>query len=120
MTLTADSVAGLFGGTVALTMNGGRSVSPRGMATREVLDVNLRLTRPRARLLLAPPARILNPAFAIAETVWILSGSDDPWIFDFNGRLRQFADGESCAAPMARGCAAGVGGSTSWHGSSRP
>ncbi|WP_326643813.1 thymidylate synthase [Streptosporangium sp. NBC_01755] len=93
MTLTADSVAGLFGGTVALTMNGGRSVSPRGMATREVLDVNLRLTRPRARLLLAPPARILNPAFAIAETVWILSGSDDPWIFDFNGRLRQFADG---------------------------
>ncbi|WP_329428841.1 thymidylate synthase [Streptosporangium sp. NBC_01495] len=92
MTLTADSVAGLFGGAVALTMNGGQTVSPRGMATREVLDVNLRLTRPRARLLLAPPARILNPAFAIAETVWILSGSDDPWIFDFNGRLRQFAD----------------------------
>ncbi|MFF4989736.1 thymidylate synthase [Streptosporangium saharense] len=91
-TLTGDSVAELFAGTVALTINGGQTVSPRGMSTREVLDANLRLTRPRARLLFAPPARILNPAFAVAETVWILSGSDDPWIFDFNGLLRQFAD----------------------------
>ncbi|MEU8617230.1 thymidylate synthase [Streptomyces sp. NPDC048623] len=89
--LTADSIAELFVGAVALAKSG-ESVSPRGMATREVLDVHMRLTRPRARLLYAPPSRILNPAFAVAETVWILSGSDEPWIFDYNAKLRQYAD----------------------------
>ncbi|MFC8291123.1 thymidylate synthase [Streptomyces sp. NPDC057242] len=89
--LTADSIAELFVGAVALAKSG-ESVSPRAMATREVLDVHLRLTRPRARLLYSPPSRILNPAFAVAETVWILSGSDEPWIFDYNTKLRQYAD----------------------------
>ncbi|GII34621.1 thymidylate synthase [Planotetraspora mira] len=89
--LTGDSVTELFASAVTLTMRG-QQVSPRGMATREVLDVHMVLTRPRARLLLAPPARVLNTAFAVAETVWILSGSDDQWIYGFNGQLRQYAD----------------------------
>ncbi|UKY49901.1 thymidylate synthase [Streptomyces inhibens] len=89
--LTADTVAQLFTGAVALAKSG-EMVSPRGMATREVLDLTMRLTQPRARLLYAPPARIVNPAFAVAETVWHLSGSDAPWIFDYNARLRQYAD----------------------------
>ncbi|MCD9193347.1 thymidylate synthase [Streptomyces albireticuli] len=89
--LTADSIAELFVGAVALTKNGDK-VSPRGMATREVLNVTMRLTQPRARLLCAPPARIINPAFAVAETVWYLSGTDAPWIHEFNGRLRHYAD----------------------------
>jgi len=33
-----------------------------------------------------------NPAFAVAETVWILSGSDSPWIFEYNKGLTQYAD----------------------------
>lgn len=90
-TLTADSVAELFTGAVLLARNGEKA-SPRAMATREVLDVHLRLTQPRARLLIAPPARILNPAFTAAETVWVLSGTDAPWIFDYNARLKQYAD----------------------------
>jgi thymidylate synthase len=90
-TLEADSVTELFTGAVALTLRGPR-VSPRGMGTREVLDVRLILRRPRARLLHLPPARVLNTAFAVAETVWILSGSDDAWIYTFNDRLRQYAD----------------------------
>ncbi|MGA5065396.1 thymidylate synthase [Streptomyces exfoliatus] len=89
--LTADSIAELFVGAVALAKSG-ESISPRGMATREVLDVHMRLTHPRARLLYAPPSRILNPAFAVAETIWILSGSDEPWIFNYNTKLRQYAD----------------------------
>jgi thymidylate synthase len=89
--LTADSMAELFAGAVTLAKSG-EKVSPRGMATREVRDVHLMLAQPRARLLYAPPARILNPAFAVAETVWHLSGSDAPWIFDYNERLRQYAD----------------------------
>ncbi|MFI1888785.1 thymidylate synthase [Streptomyces jumonjinensis] len=89
--LTADSMAELFAGAISLAKSGER-VSPRGMATREVRDVHLLLTKPRARLLYAPPARIVNPAFAVAETVWHLSGSDAPWIFDYNARLRKYAD----------------------------
>ncbi|MEU3550326.1 thymidylate synthase [Streptomyces longwoodensis] len=89
--LTADSVAELFVGAVTLAKSG-EKVSPRGMATREVRDVHMRLTQPRARLLYAPPARVINPAFAVAETVWHLSGSDAPWIFDYNARLRHYAD----------------------------
>ncbi|MGA5169614.1 MULTISPECIES: thymidylate synthase [Streptomyces] len=89
--LNADGVAELFVGAVALAKSG-ETVSPRGMTTREVLDVHMRLTQPRARLLYAPPTRLINPAFAVAETVWHLSGSDAPWIFDYNARLRQYAD----------------------------
>ncbi|WP_328869654.1 thymidylate synthase [Streptomyces sp. NBC_00287] len=90
-TLSADSVAELFAGALALAQNG-EPVSPRGMQTREVLDVHMTLTQPRARLLHAPPTRVLNPAFAVAETVWHLSGSDAPWIFGYNSKLRQYAD----------------------------
>ncbi|MFE0187617.1 thymidylate synthase [Streptomyces sp. NPDC059008] len=89
--LIADSVAELFTGAVSLA-KGGEKVSPRGMGTREILDVSMRLTQPRARLLYAPPVRLVNPAFAVAETVWHLSGSDAPWIFDYNTRLRRYAD----------------------------
>ncbi|GAA2651505.1 hypothetical protein GCM10010400_03640 [Streptomyces aculeolatus] len=89
--LTADSMAELFAGAVTLAKSG-EKVSPRGMSTREVRDVHLLLTQPRARLLYAPPTRLVNPAFAVAETVWHLSGSDAPWIFDYNARLRQYAD----------------------------
>jgi thymidylate synthase len=89
--LRADSMAELFYGAIMLTKSGDQ-VSPRGMPTREIRDVHLLLTQPRARLLYAPPTRIVNPAFAVAETVWHLSGSDAPWIFEFNARLRQYAD----------------------------
>ncbi|MEU4574607.1 thymidylate synthase [Nonomuraea sp. NPDC023979] len=90
-TISGGTIAELFSGAVRLTLNG-EKVKPRGMETREVLDVRLLLERPRARLLYAPPARVLNTAFAVAETVWILSGSDAPWIYDFNGQLRQYAE----------------------------
>lgn len=91
-TLVGASVNELFCRTVQAVAAGGHQVSPRGQATREVLDASLCLTRPRARLVHLPPARVLNPAFAVAETVWIISGTDAPWIFDYNERLRQYAD----------------------------
>jgi thymidylate synthase len=87
---TAETAAEFFAGAVRLARRGER-VSPRGMATREVLDVTLSLRAPRARLLVTP-SRVINPAFAVAETVWILLGSDAPWIFDYNTRLRRYAD----------------------------
>jgi thymidylate synthase len=90
--LTADTVADLFAKAVLLARTG-ETACPRGMPTREILDVTFCLAQPRARLLPARAGRIINPAFAVAETVWILSGSDAPWIFDYNSRLAQYADG---------------------------
>ena len=62
------------------------------MSTIEVLGASLTLTDPRRRLVDVPPARVVNPAFAAAEAAWILSGSDGPWIFQFNERLIEYAD----------------------------
>lgn len=87
-----ESADDLFVGAVDLVTEEGAVARPRGEPTREVLGVHLRLRRPRARLVHLPPARVLNPAFAAAEAVWILSGSDDPWIFTYNERLRAYAD----------------------------
>ncbi|MDA0634368.1 thymidylate synthase [Nonomuraea sp. CA-218870] len=90
-TISGDSITELFARAVRLTIDG-EKVIPRGMDTRELLDVRLLLHEPRARLLAAPSGRVLNTAFAVAETVWILSGSDAPWIYEFNGQLRQYAE----------------------------
>ncbi|MGP3949606.1 thymidylate synthase [Streptomyces sp. 7N604] len=87
-----DSVAQLFSAAVRAAAGSGHAAHPRGMPTRELLNVHLVLTRPRARLLHLPTGRIVNPAFAVAETVWHLMGTDDPWIFDYNAQLRQYAD----------------------------
>jgi thymidylate synthase len=90
-TISGNTIADVFTSAVAKTLQA-EKVSPRGMPTRELLDVRLLVTQPRARLLLAPPARVLNTAFAVAESVWILSGSDAPWIYEFNSRLRHYAE----------------------------
>jgi thymidylate synthase len=91
--LREASANDLFAEACRLVSRRGRPVNPRGLATREVLGVHLCLTNPRRRLVDVPPVRVLNPAFAVAEAVWILSGSDDPWIFDYNRALRRYTDG---------------------------
>jgi thymidylate synthase len=82
---------------------------PRGIPTIEVLGASLTLTDPRRRLVDQPPVRVINPAFAVAEAMWILSGSDAPWIYQYNKRLADYADdGQLMGAygPRLR----------SWHG----
>jgi len=93
ITLTNDSATGLFTDACRAVTSIGDTVSPRGMATMEVLGAHLCLTQPRRRFVDAPPVRVLNPAFAVAEALWILSGSDAGWIFKYNRRLRRYADG---------------------------
>lgn len=92
ITLTADSATDLFLAAAHAVRRDGMIVTPRGMATTEVLGAHLCLTDPRRRFVDAPPARILNPAFAVAETLWILSGSDGPWIFQYNRALTRYTD----------------------------
>lgn len=92
LSLVADDATRLFARTCASVSRRGRDVAPRGMPTREVLGAELVLRNPRERLIDAAPVRVLNPAFAAAEALWILSGSDGEWIFTFNERLRRFTD----------------------------
>ena len=58
--------------------------------TKELVHFSFTITDPRQRLVFARP---INPAFAIAEVIWILSGSNDlDWISFWNPRMRKFAD----------------------------
>lgn len=92
ITLTRGSANELYAAACSAVVRDGASVSPRGMATTEVLGAHLCLTDPRRRFVDLPPVRVLNPAFAVAEALWILSGSDDPWIFTYNRALTRYAD----------------------------
>ncbi|MFF7081791.1 thymidylate synthase [Streptomyces lavendulae] len=90
--LTADSANGLFTAACTAVLEQGRIVKPRGMATTEVIGAHLTLTEPRRRLVSLPPVRILNAAFAAAEATWILSGSDEGWIYTYNQQMARYAD----------------------------
>jgi thymidylate synthase len=92
LTLTADSASELFAQACRAVLATGRPTAPRGLPTIEVLGASLTLTDPRRRLVDVPPARVINPAFAVAEAAWILSGSDAPWIYTYNERLADYAD----------------------------
>jgi len=66
-------------------------VDGRGGPTREALHVICKIREPRERWTIAriPP---INPAFAIAELVWIISGRDDSAFLNrWNSKLPAFA-----------------------------
>ncbi|UQU66830.1 thymidylate synthase [Couchioplanes caeruleus] len=90
--VTAGSANELYAAVCRDVLAQGHRAAPRGMATTEVLGAHLRLTEPRRRFIHVPPVRVLNPAFAVAEALWILSGSDEPWIFTYNRALERYAD----------------------------
>ncbi|WP_409493977.1 thymidylate synthase [Amycolatopsis sp. cmx-11-12] len=92
ITLTGDTANDLFLQACHAVRRDGATVSPRGMATTEILGAHLCLTNPRSRFVDVPPFRVINPAFAVAEALWILSGSDGPWIFQYNRALTRYTD----------------------------
>lgn len=79
--------------TVRTVVTKGSPCDPRDLRTLEVVGAHLTLTDPRRRLVCVPPTRVINAAFAAAEAVWVLAGSDDDWICTYNQRLREFTDG---------------------------
>ena len=90
--IASGSASDLFARACAAVLASGQRVAPRGMATFEVLGAHLCLVDARRRLVDVPPVRVLNPAFAAAEAVWVLSGSNQPWIHTYNRRLADFTD----------------------------
>lgn len=62
----------------------------RDQPTRELLHVALTIRDPRQRLVFARP---INPAFALAEVLWIMAGANDLDFLRFwNPRMARFAD----------------------------
>lgn len=65
--------------------------SSRLGATREILHAAFTIEDPRQRWV-ASRAPVLNPAFALAELIWILNGHDDSAFLNFwNRQLPRFA-----------------------------
>lgn len=77
--------------TAARALQGVTAVQEsRNQSTRELLHVAFTITDPRQRLVFA---RSMNPAFAVAEVLWILAGANDAGFLSFwNPRMRQFVD----------------------------
>ena len=90
-TISDECFSALYVRAIEHVLEHGSPVVPRGLRTIEVRGCVLRLGRPCTRVL-DVPGRVTNPAFAVAEAVWILSGSDAPWIFTYNEQLRRYAD----------------------------
>jgi thymidylate synthase len=61
------------------------------MKTLELVPVTITIEKPCERILNVE-GRVINFPFAIAEAIWILSGSDDRWIFAYNRDLLKYAD----------------------------
>lgn len=65
--------------------------SSRNGTTTELLHMAIEINNPRQRIVFA---REINPAFAIAEVVWILSGANDlSFLSAWNSRMTKYADG---------------------------
>lgn len=88
---TAD--AAWIGAAKAVVAERDHMQSGRGGDAAEVLHATLRISDPRQRWILSRRPAI-NPAFAIAEAFWILSGRDDAQFVNFwNPALPRYAGG---------------------------
>ncbi len=93
-TFERDTADELWSDVVNVLQQAGADVhqqAGRGGATREILHVGLTLRDPRQRwAIIRRPA--LNPAFALAEVVWIVTGRRDArFLSYFNRKLAKFA-----------------------------
>jgi thymidylate synthase len=92
MKLIADNIDELYKLAIDKVLNNGVQVSTRGLDFLECRFQHLILNNPRARLI-QNPARKFNKRFAIAEFIWIMSGS--PWLNEiefYNKKMHDFSD----------------------------
>lgn len=77
---------------IGLIIAYGVRVSPRGYETLEVLGTNFRVHEPLS-CLVKHPARDINPRYALAEALWILSGSNKlELVAMYNKEMEKFSD----------------------------
>ena len=70
----------------------GYKTGPRGMMTREMLNVHLVIRNPRDRLIF-DPGRKMNIGFAIADWLQMMMGDDElSFLSHFAKNIEEFAD----------------------------
>lgn len=90
--LTASSPNALYTTLLQTLLVSGVETSPRRLATREILNLGLTITDP-LHSVITIPERNLNYHFMAAESLWILSGSDDAaMIGAYNSQMLKFSD----------------------------
>lgn len=90
-TIDADNTNDAFLRSAKNIISAGYQVSPRGMPTREISPMMLRINNPKD-CIISLQMRKLPYKFMAMELLWILSGDPEPWIMDYLPRLDQFTD----------------------------
>lgn len=81
-----------YRGLACQILQDGQPTGPRGLPTREVLGVSIRVNEPLHNILYHPE-RHLNYRFMVAEFLWILFGyADTKTIGQYNQRIVEFSD----------------------------
>jgi len=88
----ADSFGKVWDQLINEILLEGSISSPRGLVTKELLNVTLEVTH-GLKNILVNPVRDLNFRFMISEWMWILAGLEDLNILaQYNSVMRQFSD----------------------------
>lgn len=91
--ITAKSADDAWIQALDLLKKQGNVQSSRNRTTTELLHMAIEINDPRQRIVFA---REMNPAFAIAEIVWILSGVNDvSFLSAWNSRMTKYVDGSN-------------------------
>jgi thymidylate synthase len=92
-THNASTLSSAYPDLLALLTNHGTPYEKRDGKILELHPFMLVLSDPSQHVLTVE-GRVCNPGFMVAEAIWILSGSDAAWIFQYNSRLRRWADSD--------------------------
>jgi thymidylate synthase len=91
MVIEGDTIGEIYLKLIS-RLAGAPLTSPRGMLTRELLGVQLRLNRALANVLVHP-VRNLNYRFMVTEWLWILTGSDKlAAVTRVNSKMTSYSD----------------------------
>jgi len=91
----AEGISDIYPALLEHALENGEEVSPRGQSTLEVCPLVFELLDP-TKCLVLQRARRLNYAFAIAERLALLGGSNDPDMLSFYvPRIREFVNCET-------------------------
>ncbi len=83
-----------YKGVIEGTMINGKTVSPRGLETKEIRPALIIFENPRERFLTCP-GRAINPIFQVLESVWILGGRGDlAFIKRYLKSMEKYADNQ--------------------------
>lgn len=68
--IIGNSISEVFLESCEIVLTKGHLCQPRGKLTKEIFPLVIHLKKPRERFLWVE-GRVLNPAFAVAEAIWV-------------------------------------------------